>query len=75
MVGYKTDKEIDMAGRTITITHLGRTVTVKEGYNNKCVLQFRDHTEETTKKFPAAARYALKWMLENAGEMRGNYER
>jgi hypothetical protein len=64
-----------MAGRTISVTHMGQTVIVKEGYNDKCVLQFRDHTEETEKKFPAAARYALKWMLEHAGEMRGNYER
>jgi len=75
MVGYKTDKEIDMAGRTITITHLGQTVLVKEGYNGKCVLQFRDHIEETDKKFGPAARYALKWMLENAGQMRGDYTR
>jgi Ca2+-dependent lipid-binding protein len=64
-----------MAGRTISVTHMGQTVIVKEGYNDKCVLQFRDHTEETEKKFPAAARYALKGMLENAGDMRGDYTR
>jgi len=59
----------------MSITHLGGTIIVKEGYDNKCVLQFRDHTEETDKKFPAACRQALTWLLTHGGEARGDYER
>ena len=64
-----------MAGRTMSISHKGISIMVKEGYDNKCVLQHDKHTEETTKKFPAACREALTWLLANAGEMRGDYER
>jgi hypothetical protein len=64
-----------MAGRTMTITHKGMSILVKERQDNSCVLQFTDHMEDTTKKFPAACREALKWLLDNAGQMRGNYDR
>ena len=64
-----------MAGRTIRITHKGATILVREGHDNTVVLEFDGHSEATDKKFPAAARYALSWLLKHGGEMRGNYER
>ena len=64
-----------MAGRTFTLSHRGMTILVKERQDDTVVLQYANHSEDTTKKFPAACREALKWLLDNAGQMRGNYER
>jgi len=64
-----------MAGRTFQLSHKGMTLLVKERQDDTVVLQFQNHSEDTDKKFPAAVRYGVKYLLENAGEMRGNYER
>ena len=64
-----------MAGRTMSITHKGMTILVKERQDDSVVLQFQDHQEDNDRKFPAACRYALSWLIDNAGDMRGNYER
>jgi len=64
-----------MAGRTLNITHKGMSILVKERQDDSVVLQFADHMEDIDKKFGPACRYALTWLLDNAGEMRGNYER
>ncbi len=63
------------AGRTMQITHRGVTIMVKEDHAGSCVLKFDDHRQPTDKKFPAACREALTWLLAHAGDMRGNYER
>jgi len=64
-----------MAGRTMTITHKGQSILVLEGHTNECVLKFNDHREPTDKKFPAACRQAVTWLLDHAGEMQGTYSR
>ena len=59
----------------MTITHKGMTILVKERQDDTVVLQHTNHSEDTKKKFPAACREALSWLLANAGEMRGDYTR
>ena len=68
-----------MAGRTMRIVHKGETIIVAEGQDNTVELRFTSHRQATDKKFPAACREALSWLLANAGGMRGtrdgSYER
>lgn len=64
-----------MAGRTMTIKHKGLRVLVAEGHDDRVVLRCNGHDEPTEKKFPAACRQAVSWLLANAGEMRGDYNR
>ena len=64
-----------MAGRTMKISHKGMNILIKERNDNSVILAHKQYEEHTDKKFPQACRYALTWLLENAGEMRGNYDR
>jgi len=59
----------------MNISHKGESILVREGHDDRCQLQFRNHSEDIDKKFPAACRHALKWLLDNAGEMKGDYTR
>lgn len=64
-----------MAGRTMTVTHKGQSIFVLEGHDDRVVLKHKNYREPTDKKFPAACRQAVTWLLANAGEMQGNYDR
>ena len=65
-----------MAGKTLTIMHKGMRLTVAEGQRDE--LEFRIGNNRETpkaKSFNAACKEAVVWMLANAGEMKGDYER
>jgi len=64
-----------MAGRTLRINHKGTSALVKEGHDNKCIIEYDGQAVETEKKFPAACREALTRILETGGRMKGNYNR
>ena len=65
-----------MAGRTMMIVHKGRRLTIAEGQGNEVEFRMGDHRETPkAKSFDAACKEAVKWMLDNTGEMRGTYER
>lgn len=64
-----------MGSRVMSITHKGSTAVVKESFDNKCVIEFNKHRQITDKKFPAACREALTYLLKHGGEMRGDYSR
>ncbi len=59
----------------MTIGHRGMRALVKENHEGVCVIEVGPHRMETGKKFPASCREALTYLLENAGEMRGTYDR
>jgi hypothetical protein len=65
-----------MAGRTMRLSHKGTTIVVCEGMDGE--VEFRTgnhHAKPEAKSFEAATNEARKWLLEYAGEMKGNYER
>ncbi len=65
-----------MAGRTMNLAHKGVRVLVCEGQDN--TVEFRTggaHITPAAKSFPAACKEATKWLLDNAGEMKGDYTR
>ena len=65
-----------MAGRTMNISHKGQRLTVCEGQKNEVEFRIGKHRETPkAKTFNAACKEAVVWMLANAGEMKGDYER
>ena len=62
-------------GRSMILSHRGQQITVVEGLDGTCELRFRDYRQGSEKTFPGACREAMTWLLTNAGEMQGNYER
>ncbi len=65
-----------VGGRTISITHRGTTVIVKEGHDGTCAMQTGRHQEVSDKPFPQTARAALKWIMDGAGKIdESAYER
>lgn len=65
-----------MAGRTLSIVHKGTTLIVAEGQDNRIEFRVGAHRETPkAKTFVPACKEALAWILANAGEMKGNYER
>jgi hypothetical protein len=65
-----------MAGRVMSLTHRGTTVVVKERQDDTCISDSDAVTGLVAdKKFPAACRAAMKWLLEHGGDMRGDYSR
>jgi hypothetical protein len=66
-------------GRTVHIVHKGERVLIAEGQDG--TIEFRFGPNGDARVRPNATTYrkacheALTWMLDNAGEMKGNYER
>jgi hypothetical protein len=61
----------------MTITHKGMSLIVCEGQDNTVEFRIGDHRQAPyrAKTFSPACKEAVAWMLANAGEMKGNYER
>ncbi len=64
-----------MASRVMSLTHRGTTVMVREGFDGRCVLEMEVHTQSSDKKFPAACREAMTYLLKHGGDMKGSYQR
>ena len=65
-----------MAGRTMVLSHKGDRLTVAEGQDGTVEFRLRHHRETPkAKSFAPACKEAVTWLLANAGEMKGNYER
>jgi len=65
-----------MAGRTMTLIYRGDRITVCEGGDGDLELRMGKHRETPkAKSFEAATNEARKWLLSNAGDMKGDYER
>ena len=66
-------------GRTLTIIHKGERVTVVEGQDGTVEFRFGQdgagRVKPKAKSYRAACREAMTWMLNFAGEMKGDYER
>ena len=66
-------------GRTLTIIHKGERVTVVEGQDGTVELRFGPNGDERirpkAKGYRPACREAMTWMLNFAGEMKGDYTR
>ena len=65
-----------MAGQTMTLAHKGMRITVCEGQDD--TVEFRvgnERVQPKAKTFAPACKEAVKFLLEQAGGMRGNYER
>ena len=64
------------AGQTLTIIYRGDRLLVAEGMDG--TIEFRIDKHRITpkaKSFNAACKEAMVWILANAGEMKGSYER
>lgn len=65
-----------MAGRTMTLHYRGTRMTVAEGQKGEVEYRVGNHRETPkAKSFDPACKEAVVWLLANAGEMKGNYER
>ena len=65
-----------MAGRTMTIIHKGDRLTVCEGQGGELEFRMGRHRQTpVAKSFNPACKEAVVYLLKNAGEMKGNYER
>jgi len=63
-------------GRTFTMIHKGDRLLVAEGMDGS--IEFRIGRHRVTPKaktFNPACKEAVAWLLDHAGEMRGDYER
>lgn len=69
-----TTKKNKSKGRTLRVIFRGTTVLVKEGYDGTLEISSGKFTERGDwRTFDAAARYALKWVLEYGGQMDESY--
>jgi len=60
----------------MTIIHRGVTVIIREGFDGTTEIKTDGHREVfDDKTFGQTARYALKWIMDNGGAMKGDYER
>ena len=58
------------------LSHRGTTILVCEGTKGEIELRTgKHHARAKSKSFEAATNEARKWLLEYAGEMKGDYER
>ena len=65
-----------MASRTMKLTHRGTTILVRESFDNHLEFVIGDlRTTPVAKTFEAATNEARKWLLDNAGDMRGTYNK
>ncbi len=65
-----------MSSRTMSLSHKGTKIQVREGHKGR--IEFLTDGVRTTpdaKTFEAATNEARKWLLANAGQMKGNYDR
>ena len=64
------------AGNTFTLIYKGSRLLVCEGQDGTIEFRMGKHRETPkAKSFNAAVKEATKWMLDNAGGMKGTYER
>jgi len=60
----------------MTLIYRGDKIVVREGLDGSLEFKTGVHTViPEAKKFEAATNEARKWLLANAGGMKGNYER
>jgi len=65
-----------MAGRTMTLIYRGDRITVCEGTDGVLEMRFGKHrVTPEAKSFPAATNEARRWLLNNGGGMKGDYNR
>lgn len=58
------------------LTYKAQKIIVREGMDGRLEFNFGSHrVTPEAKTFEAATNEARKWLLANAGEMRGSYER
>ncbi len=63
-------------GRTMKLSYRGETIMVREAIGGQIELQIGEHRQiAESKSFEAATNEARKWLLENAGDMKGDYRR
>ncbi len=64
------------SGRTFKLSYRGTSIMVRETISGDIELKVGEHRQVAeSKTFEAATNEARKWLLANAGEMKGNYER
>ena len=62
-------------GRTMSLTHRGVTAVVREG-RDRCEIVASNYREVFEgKSFEQTCRAAMKWLLETAGQPKGDYDR
>ena len=63
-------------GRTFTLIHKGDRLIVAEGMDGTVEFRLGRHrVTPKAKSFNAAVKEAAKYLLDNAGEMKGEYQR
>ncbi len=62
--------------RTFKLSYRGTSVMVREGFDGRIELHIGEHRQEAeSKTFEAATNEARKWLLDNAGDMIGTYDK
>ena len=60
----------------MTLIYRGDKIVVREGHDGRLEFKTGIHTvTPEAQKFEAATNEARKWLLTNAGKMKGNYDR
>jgi len=75
-VGNRPGPPKQTGSRTMVMSYKAQKITIREGHDGRLEFNFGDHAvTPEAKSFEAATNEARRWLLDNAGKMRGNYDR